>query len=144
MFSPWDTGVSARCQCAHPAFPLEYSVSALCRRETRYKYLWILTHPLLNHSAVKLTPYCSATLLWCTLVPPGRDCGHLPQKPHGREQVFIEHMAGEISNHGHNMVSELTRTDWCFFSPQRPLNGAVLTLVYYSRYTPLPGCRPSC
>ena len=78
------------------------------------------------------------------MVPPGRDCGHLPQKPHGREQVFIEHMAGEISNHGHNMVSELTRTDWCFFSPQRPLNGAVLTLVYYSRCTPLPGCRPSC
>ena len=93
---------------------------------------------------MKLTPYCSATLLWCTLVPPGRDCGHLPQKPHGREQVFIEHMAGEISNHGHNMVSELTRTDWCFFSPQRPLNGAVLTLVHYSRCTPLPGCRPSC
>ena len=53
-------------------------------------------------------------------------------------------MAGEISNHGHNMVSELTRTDWCFFSPQRPLNGAVLTLVHYSRCTPLPGCRPSC
>ena len=78
------------------------------------------------------------------MVPPGRDCGHLPQKPHGREQVFIEHMAGEISNHGHNMVSELTRTDWCFFSPQRPLNGAVLTLVHYSRCTPLPGCRPSC
>ena len=93
-----------------------------------------MTHPLLNHSAVKLTPYCSATLLWCTLVPPGRDCGHLPQKPHGREQVFIEHMAGQLSNHGHNTWwVNSPGTNWCFLLHKGHL------MVRYSPWYTTPG-----